>query len=263
VSRQDRIRGSGPMAACIRRTGLARAARVRNRLPRGAFGERGDVPKDSMEGEAAQGAEASCHEVSGPCPPSVQSSGKTRIVGRGYGQQPGPLGPDVGPAPRAGEAESRLERRAWAARRALLDFHTHTFKADGTLVLHFRSPCSDIPGGCGLGRAPAGPCARKRYNSALRPLASVAACAATRRPGGPYGAREGTALDALNEVFGAARKRSYRLVRDGRCRAKPRNSHSPGRRAPRGGQRREARRGSRGTRRRASRRFTGSSGREH
>jgi len=46
------------MATCIRQRGLARAARVRDRLPRGAFGERGDVPKDPMKGEAAPRAEA-------------------------------------------------------------------------------------------------------------------------------------------------------------------------------------------------------------
>ena len=56
------------MPTCIRQMGLDRAARVWDRLPRGAFGERGDAPKDPMKGEAAPRAEAPCREVSGACP---------------------------------------------------------------------------------------------------------------------------------------------------------------------------------------------------
>ena len=84
------------------------------------------------------------------------------------------------------------------------------------------------------------PSVQRRHNPVLRPSTSVAACAAAWRPGGPHDALEGTALDALNEVFGAARQRSVRLGRHGRCRVEPRNLRSAVRQARRGEQRREA-----------------------
>jgi len=155
------------MAACIRRTGLARAARVRDRLPRGAFGERGDVPKDPMKGEAVPQEEAPCREVSGTCPPSMKSFGGMAIVGRGYGQR---------------VAESRFDRWASAAGRALPGSHTHRFKVDeipAALVASGRSGRSD--------QGVADP-ARRRLSARVSGLgamvvAALAGCATTGSPG--------------------------------------------------------------------------------
>jgi len=233
------------MAARIRQRGLARAARVRDRLPRGAFGERGDVPKDPLKGEAAPRAEAPCWKVSGACPPSMKSSGGIRVVGRGYGQQ---------------EAESRFERWASAAGRALLGVHTHKFKADGTLVLHFRSSCevSNVSAGGVCRRAPAWPCARRRYNPALSPARPLPPA---RSPGvrADQTAPRREGVPPPQWTVPGRPQGAGRLARHGRCRAKPRNLRGPGRPPPRGGQRRAARRSNREPDRKADRRLIGAS----